>query len=314
MTPRVSFVIVNWNGRHLLQECLSSVLVQDYQDFEILLVDNGSNDDSVAYVREKFPQVKLIQLSENQGFAGPNNLAFQNAQGSYVATINNDLTLDPSWLGVLLAKLDSDPDCFSVQGKILRADERTTIDTCGLGMRPCGAARNLGHNKSEIIQSPIARPIFTASAGAALYRQSMLQMLSFFDPTYFAYYEDLDLGWRARLKGWHSAFVPEARAYHKVHGTSANVPGNFLWFLSERNRIRTMVKNLPLRAFLRHPFRILLDELRYMDMIRKKAGWKTLFHARAQILKELPFLIRQRMPELQKFGSVQWEQWLKLSE
>jgi GT2 family glycosyltransferase len=310
----VSIIIVNWNGKHLLEECLSSIEIQVFLDFEILVVDNGSTDGSKEYLREKFPHIRLIELNENQGFAGPNNLAFKKASGQFVATINNDLTLDPSWLDLLLRKLESETTCFAVQGKILKADQPETIDTCGLGIRPCGAARNLAHNKNQdgfLLQT---RPVFSVSAGAALYRKSMLKELSYFDSTYFAYYEDLDLGWRARLKGWHSLLVPEATAYHKVHGTSAMVPGDFLWFLSERNRLRTLVKNLPAGALARHPFRILMDELRYVDMIRKKTNWHTLLRSRWAVLKELVPLIRKRMPELKKLGSKDWEEWLAMSQ
>ena len=180
-------------------------------------------------------------------------------------------------------------------------------------MRPCGAARNLWHNRpEESIRE--RRQVFTVSAGAALYRKSMLQELGFFDDRYFAYYEDLDLGWRARQKGWHTLLVPEAIAYHKVHGTSASVPGDFLWFLSERNRLRTMVKNLPLAVLARHPARILLDELRYIDMIRKKARWRTLLRARFALLGELLSFRAKRSADAGKITARQWREWLRMSE
>lgn len=313
MSPAVSFVIVTWNGKHLLEECLPSIQQQDFQDHEILVVDNGSSDGTREYLHSQFPRVKLLKLPENQGFAGPNNLAFEQAAGSYVATVNNDLTLDPKWLTHLVAELENDPKCFSVQGKILKSNQPEVIDTSGLGIRACGAARNLAHNRPENTIPSRSLPIFTASAGAALYRASMLQQLSNFDPTYFAYYEDLDLGWRARLKGWHSQLVPEARAFHKIHGTSAGMPGNFLWFLSERNRLRTLVKNLPTGALLRHPIQILMDELRYIDMIRKKAGWSALLRARWSVFTEFFSLLRKRMPELREFGSRDWEGWIEMS-
>ena len=313
LSVAVSFVIVNWNGKHLLEECIPSVEQQEFRDFEILVVDNGSTDGSREFVREKFPAVRLIELSRNLGFASPNNLAFDEAKGSLIATINNDLILDKKWLLVLTDWLNRDSSCFAVQGKILQQNRPGFIDTCGLGMRPCGAARNLAHNQSENDLSPEPRSIFTASAGAALYRHSMLKQLGYFDSSYFAYYEDLDLGWRARLKGWHSMLLPEAKAFHKIHGTSASVPGNFLWFLSERNRLRTLIKNLPTGALLHHPFRILIDELRYVDMIRKKAGWGTMLRARWKVLIELASLFRKRMPELKKFGVRDWEKWLEIS-
>ena len=311
--PAVSFVIVNWNGRHLLQDCLSSIRSQTYREWEILVVDNGSTDGSREFLAGNFPEATVIPLETNQGFAEPNNIAFRKSDARFIATINNDLTLDPAWLASLVDAMERRPDCFAVQGKILKSDQREIVDTCGLGMRPCGAARNLAHNRpeSEIREE---RPIFAVSAGAALYRRETLVQLGLFESRYFAYYEDLDLGWRARLKGLQSWLIPKAIAYHKVHGTSGGVPGDFLWFLSERNRLRTVVRNMPFSALLGNPGRFLIDEMRYLDMIRKKAGWKTLAKARLTFLTELPSFWRTRPPETKQRGSSDWDEWLRLSE
>lgn len=311
-SPAVTIVVVSWNGKHLLQECLPSIQRQTFTDFEIIVVDNGSTDGSIEFLRA-FPSVQVIALPENQGFAGPNNLAFERAKGSWIATINNDLTLSPDWLQILVDALEKEPDCFAVQGRILKDAEPNLIDTCGLGIRACGAARNLGHNKpADSITT--ARPVFTVSAGAAVYRRSMLEQIGFFEASYFAYYEDLDAGWRARTRGWRSVLVPQAVAYHKVHGTSGSLKNDRLWYLSERNRLRTLVRNLPIGVLLRHPFRIALDELRYVDMIRKKAKFGTLLKARFSVLWKLIPLWRKRMPELKHVSSRDWEEWIRLSE
>lgn len=310
-SPSVTFVVVNWNGKHLLEQCIPSLQSQTFTDFEILVVDNGSTDGSLAYL-QSISSVRAISLPENQGFAGPNNVAFRQAAGRWIATINNDLTLDPQWLKLLVEAIEQDPKCFAVQGKILKELDPGKIDTCGLGIRPCGAARNLAHNQdAQSIAEP--REIFTVSAGAALYSKSVIEDLGFFDESYFAYYEDLDLGWRARVKGFSCKLIPKAIAYHKVHGTSGTLKNDQLWYLSERNRLRTMIKNLPVRAYLCHPFRILIDELRYLDMIRKKAGVRTIMRARSAAFGELRQLWRKRPPELKQLGAREWEHWLSLS-
>jgi GT2 family glycosyltransferase len=313
LSPTVSFVIVTWNGKHLLEECLPFIEQQDFQDHEIIVVDNGSTDGTREFLKADFPRVRVLELSENQGFAAPNNFGFRNSGGQYIATVNNDMTLDRQWLRQLVTALELHPNCFAAQGKILKASEPGIIDTCGLGIRPCGAARNRSHNQPENSALSETVPIFTVSAGAALYRTAKLRELNYFDPTYFAYYEDLDLGWRARLKGWNCLLVPEAKAFHKVHGTSSSVPGDFLWFMSERNRLRTLLKNLPAKAFLRHPLQIAMDELRYIDMIRKKTGWSTLFRARWEVFKEFFSLLQKRMPELKNFSARDWEEWIRIS-
>lgn len=311
-SPAVTVVVVSWNGKHLLQECLPSIQRQSFTDLEIIVVDNGSTDGSLEFLRT-FPSVQVIALPENHGFAGPNNLAFERARGDWIATVNNDLTLDPGWLQALVDALEREPGCFAAQGRILKESEPGNIDTCGLGMRPCGAARNLGHNKDAAAFST-PRPIFTVSAGAAVYRKSMLREIGCFDDSYFAYYEDLDAGWRARLKGWNCLLIPQAVAHHKVHGTSGSMKDDFLWYLSERNRLRTLAKNLPLGALMRHPFKIAIDELRYIDMIRKKTKLRTLVKARMAVLGEFFSLWRKRMPEAKKASAGDWEQWLRLSE
>lgn len=306
----VTFVIVNWNGRELLADCLKSIYSQSFADFEVIVVDNGSTDGTRDFLAQQYPRVRMILLDRNHGFARPNNLAFQQAQGEFIATVNNDVTLDAQWLELLHNAIRRDPTCFAAQGKIVRADHQETVDTCGLGMRPCGAARNLAHNRPASSISK-EREIFTVSAGAAIYRKSMLQELQYFDERYFAYYEDLDLGWRARQKNWHALLIPEAIARHKIHGTSGQLKGDFLWFLSERNRLRTLYKNLPASVLLRHPMKLTLDELRYIDMIRKKAKWATLLKARAAVLADiLSFRIRRTN---QGSGTKEWNDWLSLS-
>jgi GT2 family glycosyltransferase len=312
--PLVSFVIVNWNGRHHLQECLPSIQQQTAKDFEIILVDNGSNDDSVAFVKENYPAVNVIQLEKNKGFAEPNNLAFQTARGKWIATVNNDMILDEKWLENLLKATVNHPDCFSVQSTILRSDDKTTVDSCGLGIRPCGAARNLYHSRKVESISDHIRPIFAASAGAAIFNREQLLSIGAFDKTYFAYYEDLDTGWKARINGWESFWVPGAVAYHKVHGTSTKLPSDALWFLSERNRLRTVAKNIPFQTLLRKGPSVILDELRYVDMIRKKTGWGVLLKARWKCFLQLPSLIRQRPAALKKMKTDDWQKWLEMSK
>ncbi|HSE40308.1 MAG TPA: glycosyltransferase family 2 protein [Acidobacteriota bacterium] len=308
--PFVSFVIVNWNGRHHLEQVLPSIQQQTFKDFEVFVVDNGSNDNSVSFVNENFPNVNVIQLKTNEGFAEPNNIAFRAAKGKWIATVNNDMVLDERWLENLLKGIEVFPNCFSAQGTILRSDDRITVDSCGLGIRACGAARNLFHNRKVADISASVRPIFSASAGAAIFNRELLMSLGAFDQTYFAYYEDLDTGWRARINGYESFWVPHAVAYHKVHGTSTKLTSHSLWFLSERNRLRTVAKNLPLKSF---SGKFILDELRYVDMIRHKAGWGTLFKARWTFMKEFRSLIKQRPAQLKNISKEEWQKWLQLS-
>jgi GT2 family glycosyltransferase len=221
------------------------------------------------------------------------------------------MILDERWLENLLAATEMHPHCLSAQGTILRSDDRATVDSCGLGIRACGAARNLFHNRNVAEITNSVRPIFTASAGAAIFNKDLLLKFGGFDPTYFAYYEDLDTGWKARINGLESFWAPQAIAYHKVHGTSTKLSSDALWFLSERNRLRTVVKNFPFRNL---GASVVLDELRYVDMIRSKAGWGVLMKARWQFMKEFFSLIKQRPTALKKIKKDEWKKWLEMSK
>lgn len=307
----VTFVVVNWNGKHLLEQSIPSIMEQTYPSFEVIVVDNGSIDGSLEYLRG-FPEVQVIELPENRGYGGPNNLAFEKARGEWIATVNNDMVLDPDWLRYLVGAIEGDPACFSVQGRNLKQGESGVIDGCGIGLRACGAARRLYHNRNDGPTAGEAIPIFAASSGAALYRKRMLAEIGYFDASYFIYYEDLDAGWRARLKGWHSKLVPQAVASHRVHATSRAGGSEFLWYLGERNRLRTLIKNLPLGAALRHPFLIGLDELRYLNLIRRNVKARTLVKARVDVVKEIVSLWRRRPADLKNRGEREWSEWLAL--
>ncbi len=306
-----TFVVVNWNGKHLLEQSIPSILGQTYAEVEVIVVDNGSSDGSVEYLR-RFPEVRVIELPENRGYGEPSNLAFEKARGEWIATVNNDMVLDPDWLRHLVSAIESDPACFSVQGRNLKQGESGVIDGCGIGLRPCGAALRLYHNQSDAPSAGEPTPIFAASSGAAVYRKRMLAEIGYFDTSYFIYYEDLDAGWRARLKGWHSKMVPQAVASHRVHATSRAGGGELLWYLGERNRLRTLVKNLPLGAVLRHPFLIGLDELRYLNLVRKNVKARTLVEARVEVMREIISLWRKRPADLKNRGAREWLEWLAL--
>jgi GT2 family glycosyltransferase len=246
--PTASIVIVNWNGRGHLARCLPSLMAQTYRDFEIIIVDNGSNDGSVTFIRQYYPQVRLLQNSQNLGFARPNNQAIRVAQGRYILTLNNDTELPPNWLQALVSAAQAHPEIGAFASLVVFDDRRHMIDSAGLSvtLAGIGCQNRLGEDVQEVRE---AEDVFGVCAAAALYRRELLEDVGLFDEDYFAYYEDVDLAWRARLRGWRAMLVPKALVYHLHSGTSGRGSA-FKERLVVRNKVWTTLKNYPFPAWL----------------------------------------------------------------
>ena len=251
--PLVSVIIVNWNGRNLLGECLESLLAQRFQDFEIILVDNGSQDGSADFVKERYPGVRLVSLTENRGFAGGNNAGIRIAAGAYVALLNNDTKADPGWLEALVHAAEANSGAGMWASKILSYDNPRVIDNVGLLIYRDGLARGRGRLEMDICQFEAEAEALFPSGCAALYRKTVLDEIGLFDEDFFAYADDVDLGLRARLAGWTCVYVPTARVYHK-YSSSSSAYSPLKAFLVERNRIWVLLKYYPVELILVSPY------------------------------------------------------------
>lgn len=242
-TP-LSVIVLNWNGKHFLRECFDSLRSQTFKDFDIILVDNGSTDSSVEYVRQEFPEVRVIALNHNAGFAGGNNVGIRASTGEYVALLNNDTKAHPRWLEALKTALDAHPDVGFCASKIVLYDQPGVIDSAGDLFYTCGVGEKRGRSETDRGQFAQLQPVFGACAAAALYRRSMLEDVGLFDEDFFAYAEDVDLSFRAQLAGYQCLYVPEAVVYHHLQGSFGALPGHSLC-LSRRNAFDTVLKNMP---------------------------------------------------------------------
>lgn len=254
--PAISVVITNYNGKHFLEACLSSLEKQTFQDFEVILVDNNSSDGSVDYVKETFPKVRLITSSENLGFCGGNNLGIREAKGEYVALLNNDAEAHPQWLEKLKTALDAHADVGFCASKMLRRDQPDIIDAAGGIFYACGVGDQRGHLEKEDGRFGETEYVFSACAGAAMYRKAMLDDIGLFDEEFFAHGEEVDLSFRAQLRGYRCLFVPDAVVYHAGGGTMKHDTDErrYLW---HRNRFYVLVKNLPGGLLIKYLFPIL---------------------------------------------------------
>ena len=293
MSASVSVIVVNWNGRHHLELCLSSLLAQTYPNFEIILVDNGSTDGSIDFVKANFPTVRLIQLPQNQGFASGNNVGIRASTADYIATLNNDTKVDPNWLTALVETAESDPNAGMCAAKLLFWDRPEIINSAGICLDRTGIAWDRLGGKPDNEQQTNPVPVFGASGGAALYRQTMLRQIGLFDEDFFAYLEDVDLAWRARLAGWNCLYVPTAVIYHH-HSATAIEGSPFKNRLLGRNKIWTMFKNYPWQLSLLYlPIILLYDFGSVLIALLTKRDVSPL-NGRLQALIKLPTMWQKR--------------------
>jgi GT2 family glycosyltransferase len=251
---RVSIIVVNWNGREHLPDCLGSLEQQTYTDFEIIVVDNGSADGSVEFIQKNYPTVHIVRLPENRGFAAGNNAGLTHATGEFIITLNNDTCADTGWLAELVSVADSCPEAGMVASRICNFYNRDTIDS--LGMKICRDGMSRGAHRlqsfSALSLERISAILFP-SACVALYRRAMIDQIGFFDEDFFAYCEDTDLGLRGRLAGWGAVLARDAIVWHKYSQTAGTF-SPFKLYLVERNHYWMAFKTFPLLWLLLLPF------------------------------------------------------------
>ncbi len=251
MSVKVSIIIPNWNGRHHLDDCLSSLRGQTMSDFEVILVDNGSTDDSVAHVSQNYPEVTLIALDQNRGFTGACNAGYDGAQGEIIVLLNNDTEADEAWLAAVVDAFEKRPDVGSVASKILLFDQRDHFHTAGDYYRQNGLPGNRGVWQQDHGQYNKQEVVFSACGAAAAFRRTMLEQIGFLDERFYFSCEDVDLGWRAHLAGWQVLYVPSAVVYHKLKATGGSLTASYY---DGRNYLYLIWKNYP-RDLLRSHWR-----------------------------------------------------------
>jgi GT2 family glycosyltransferase len=254
----VTVVIPNWNGRHFLEPCLEALRAQRYESFDTLVVDNASTDDSQQLLRTRFPEVRLLELGENRGFAGAMNAGIAAAETPLVAFLNNDTEADPAWLAELVACLERHPDAAGAASKLV-------IRSSGLidGAGDCFGKDLFPHPRGhgfpdEGLDEEVE--VFGASGGASLWRAEALTQVGAFDEAFFAYFEDADLCFRARHAGWTFWYAPGSVVLHHRGGTSGGF-SDFGFVHPIRNRWFLTIKNVPLRVVLRHLHLVAWSEL-----------------------------------------------------
>lgn len=294
-SPLVSVVIPSWNGKALLKVCLNSLRQQTFTNFEIIVVDNGSHDDSAKYLRRFFPEVRIIELANNSGFAPAVNLGIKAAIGKFIFLLNNDTRVDPNCLSVLVKTLDKHRSVGMVAAKMLNYYHPEIIDSAGDYIDSVGHADNIGRGQLDSAAFNQAGPVFLVTGGGAMYRRSIFEQVGLFDEDYFAYFEDVDLGLRAQLQGIKAYYQPQAVIYH-IHKATSNRQKSFTEYLQFRNMTMTIIKNFP-RPLLWHQFnwlKIILVNLNTIRYLASQGYLKAALSAEWYVFSHLPQLLAKR--------------------
>ena len=266
-------IIPNYNGIKYLENCLASLLQCKPFDFHIIVVDNGSTDGSVQLLKDKFPEVEGIFLSENTGFAAAVNRGLECTKTPYALLLNNDTTVEVDFVRQMENAIESHPKCFSVSAKMLMMQNPDLLDGAGDLYCALGWAFALGKGKNQ--QQFYTKParIFSSCGGAVMYRMDLLKIIGFFDENHFAYLEDVDLGYRARIHGYENWYEPKAVVYHAVSGFSGSRYNEFKIRLSSRNSVYLILKNMPFfQLILNLPFLLLGFLTKIVFFIKKGHG------------------------------------------
>ena len=267
----VSIVIPNYNGKHFLADCLHAVFVQNIENQEVIVVDNGSTDGSLEYLKT-FPGVRVIALDKNYGFCRAVNEGIKASDSEYVILLNNDTEVAKDFAKELLDAIKSDERIFSCSSKMIQFHDRERMDDAGDYY--CALGWAFGRGKGAPVENyEMSSDVFAACAGAAIYRKNILESLGYFDEAHFAYLEDIDIGYRARIYGYRNVYAPKAVVYHVGSGSSGSAHNAFKVRLSSRNNIYLAYKNMPfLQIIVNSPFLLLGHAVKLVFFLKKGLG------------------------------------------
>jgi N-acetylglucosaminyl-diphospho-decaprenol L-rhamnosyltransferase len=287
-----SIVIVNWNGRAHLQACLTAVAALTGVSVETILVDNGSTDGSVALVEAEFPWVRIVPLNENRGFAGGNNAGARAATGRYLVFLNNDTAVEPAWLERLVAGVDEAAGFVVMASRIVYMHDPLRIDSAGDGLLRWGGPFKW-HHGGPVELARESREVFAACGCALLMPRAVFEELGGFDEDFFLSNEDVDLSYRARLRGYRVRYVADAVVLHRGSATLGHVSA-FSVFHAQRNLEWMYLKNTPRAILLRTlPGHVVYNLAAAAYFARAGRLW-TFLRAKAAALAGLSGVLRKR--------------------
>lgn len=309
----VSVIIPNFNGIAFLDSVLGSLEGQTTQNFEVILVDNGSSDGSCSFVAGSYPWVDILELPENFGFCRAVNEGIRASKAPYVLLLNNDTEVAEDFVEQMLAALKRHKNAFSCGAKMVQYHDRDKLDDAGNFY--CALGWSYARGKGKDVRSyKKEERVFAACGGAAIYRKRILEQIGCFDEEHFAYLEDIDIGYRARIYGYENWYAPEAVVYHVGSGTSGSRYNQFKTRYSSRNNIYLIYKNMPfLQILLNLPFLIAGFGIKLLFFAAKGMGREYLAGIKngfsiSRREKKVPFTLKH----LPNYAAVQVELWINI--
>jgi len=306
--PLISILVLNCNGKHLLKPCLESIFEQNFTDYELVVVDNNSNDGSTEYIKENFPNITLIENPENFGFAGGNNAGIKACNGEWIFFLNNDAILEKSCLEFLAKHIETKQLIY--MPLMLKADSPEFVDSAGDMLYPWGYAYRYDNvPASKFLES---KEIALACCGAAMFNRELIEKLNGFDEDFFLYYEDVDLSLRARHLGAKIWLVPQAKVFHKGSATVGKKTSSRLYYI-ERNRFFAKLKNFPLSTLIKYaPISFICSVFSFI-LWTKRGFLGTWIKSRIDMLKGMPKMLKKRKIIFaeSKINTDEFEKWLR---
>ncbi len=310
-----TIVIPNYNGAAWLEKCLDSV-VKDTAD-RVIVVDDGSGDGS-AELAEKYPGVEVIRMGSNKGFCAAVNKGIRASHTPYVILLNNDLTIEKGFVKALEDAMDKNPGAFSAGAQMRMMKAPDYMDTAGVYYCALGWAYDYGKGKKVSPRYLKPRKVFAACGGAAIYRRSILKEIGLFDEKHFAYLEDVDIGYRARIYGYQNLYVPDALAFHAGSSVSGSKYNIFKTNLSSANSIYIIKKNMPpLQILINLPFLMLGFFIKILFFCRKGMGKNyfgglmrgfRIYYKEGGKKRHIPF----QGKHFENYLLIQWELWINM--
>jgi GT2 family glycosyltransferase len=294
-TPLASLVIVCWNSAKHLSRCLTCVSQQTLQDFEVIIIDNGSTDQSTIGTEEKYPtlHLKVERLPANQGFAAANNLGAGLGRGKWLILLNADAFPESNWLEELIRAADANPEIASFSSRQLQANNSKILDGTGDAYHVSGLAWRLGLGYPANQYGLQNSEIFSPCAAAAMYLRQAFIDVGGFDEDFFSYFEDVDLGFRLQLRGYRSLYVSHAVVRH-VGSSTFGERSDFAFYHSHRNLIWTFIKNMPGRLFYLHLWEHIMANIIYVLYYSLRGRGKVLLRAKWDAILGLPGAVKKR--------------------
>ncbi len=271
---KVSILIVNWNGLKHLEKCLPTLSKITYKNHEVIMVDNGSVDNSIEYVSKNYPKVKIVRNKINKGFSGGNNSGLPYCTGDYILLLNNDTIVKEDFVTELVRGIEEDPSIGVVQGKLLSMDHPGRLDSVGAFFTNTGFLYHYGYFQKDQRKFNYPIYLYTAKGACLMAKKEVISKVGLFDDDFFAYFEETDFCHRVWLAGYTIKYVPESQIYHLIGGTSNTMKNAFIQFHSFKNRINSYIKNLSIqKLILVLPLHLLLCEFAAVGfLVYKKPG------------------------------------------